>query len=69
MTIESGYETVSVAKVQVGLLANARYLQQELNQIALTVDTSMLVVTNLDWGKLAQLKRPFTIKQERRSLN
>jgi len=29
----------------------------------------LLVVTNLDWGKLAQLKRPFTIKQERRSLN
>jgi uncharacterized membrane protein len=40
MAVEPGYETVSVAKVQVGLLANARYLQQELNQIALTVDTS-----------------------------
>jgi uncharacterized membrane protein len=32
--------TVTVAKVQVGLLANARYLQQELNQLALSADTS-----------------------------
>jgi uncharacterized membrane protein len=38
--IESGYGTVSVAKVQVGLLANARYLQKDLNDLALSVDTS-----------------------------
>ncbi len=43
--IYSGYDsydnpTVTVAKIQVGLLASARYLQQELNQLALTADTS-----------------------------
>jgi uncharacterized membrane protein len=31
---------VSVAKVQVGLLASARYLQKELNDLAFQVDTS-----------------------------
>jgi uncharacterized membrane protein len=34
------YGTVSVAKIQVGLLANARYLQKDLNELALNVDTS-----------------------------
>ncbi len=37
----SGAESqISVAKVQVGLLASARNLQQELNQLATTADTS-----------------------------
>ena len=38
----SGYDNpqVSVAKVQVGLLANARYLQDELNDLAKTADTA-----------------------------
>lgn len=35
-----GNPQVSVAKVQVGLLANARDLQKELNEIALNADTS-----------------------------
>ncbi|GFE71298.1 DUF1517 domain-containing protein [Chroococcus sp. FPU101] len=38
MTTSSPYN-VSVAKVQVGLLSSARYLQKELNQIAETADT------------------------------
>jgi uncharacterized membrane protein len=40
---ESGYgdsSTVAVAEVQVGLLANARELQPELNRMAMTADTS-----------------------------
>jgi uncharacterized membrane protein len=40
---EEGYEdssTVAVAEVQVGLLANARELQPELNRLAMTADTS-----------------------------
>ncbi|MBR8830618.1 MAG: hypothetical protein N5P05_000880 [Chroococcopsis gigantea SAG 12.99] len=32
--------TVTVAKVQVGLLANARYLQEDLNKLAISADTS-----------------------------
>lgn len=38
----NGYSptTVSVAQVQVGLLASAKSLQEELNQLALSVDTS-----------------------------
>ena len=35
-----GSSKVSVAQVQVGLLANARELQPELNRLALTADTS-----------------------------
>ena len=60
MAVEPGYETVSVAKVQVGLLANARYLQQELNQIALTVDTSTSEgrVEVLQESALALLRHP-----------
>ncbi|NCS79343.1 MAG: DUF1517 domain-containing protein [Microcystis aeruginosa K13-07] len=60
MAVEPGYETVSVAKVQVGLLANARYLQQELNQIALTVDTSTSEgrVDVLQESALALLRHP-----------
>jgi uncharacterized membrane protein len=38
--ISEGASTLSVAKVQVGLLASARYLQEELNEIALSADTS-----------------------------
>lgn len=40
---EEGYgdsSTVAVAEVQVGLLANARELQPELNRLAMTADTS-----------------------------
>lgn len=33
-------QMVSIAQVQVGLLASARYLQQELNELALSADTS-----------------------------
>jgi uncharacterized membrane protein len=60
ITIESGYETVSVAKVQVGLLSSARYLQQELNQLALTVDTSTSEgrVDVLQESALALLRHP-----------
>lgn len=38
-TATDGSMTVSVAKVQVGLLSSARYLQKELNAIAQTADT------------------------------
>lgn len=40
--VETGYETnptVSVARLQVGLLAEARSLQEDLNRIAATADT------------------------------
>lgn len=40
MTTSSPVNNVSVAKVQVGLLSSARYLQKELNQLAQTADTS-----------------------------
>lgn len=38
--ILTGNSKVSVAKVQVGLLASGRYLQKELNELAYKVDTS-----------------------------
>lgn len=38
--IEGGYDRLSVAKVQVGLLSNARELQRDLERIASRADTS-----------------------------
>ncbi len=38
--ITGGNSSISVAKVQVGLLASARDLQPELNKLAMTADTS-----------------------------
>ena len=38
--ISASGSTISVTKVQVGLLASARYLQKELNTIAQTADTA-----------------------------
>ncbi len=38
--IAGGNSSISVAKVQVGLLASARDLQPELNKLAMTADTS-----------------------------
>ena len=51
---------VSVAQVQVGLLANARELQSELNQLALTADTSSPSgrVTVVQESTLALLRHP-----------
>jgi uncharacterized membrane protein len=61
---ESVYGTasskVSVAEVQVGLLANARELQPELNRLALTADTSSAVgrSTVVQEATLALLRHP-----------
>jgi uncharacterized membrane protein len=60
---EGGYgssSTVSVAEVQVGLLANARELQPELNRLALTADTSTASgrATVLQEATLALLRHP-----------
>ena len=51
---------VSVAKVQVGLLAEARYLQQELNNLAQTADTGTATgrATVLQEATLAILRHP-----------
>ncbi|RMF24667.1 MAG: DUF1517 domain-containing protein [Cyanobacteria bacterium J083] len=51
---------VTVAEVQVGLIANARYLQQELNQLALTADTSSATgrAQLLQEATLALLRHP-----------
>ena len=51
---------VSVAEVQVGLLANARELQPELNRLALTADTSTASgrATVLQEATLALLRHP-----------
>lgn len=60
---EEGYggsSQVSVAEVQVGLLANARELQPELNRLALTADTSTAGgrATVLQEATLALLRHP-----------
>jgi uncharacterized membrane protein len=60
---EDGYGSssqVSVAEVQVGLLANARELQPELNRLALTADTSTAGgrATVLQEATLALLRHP-----------
>jgi uncharacterized membrane protein len=60
---EEGYvgsSQVSVAEVQVGLLANARELQPELNRLALTADTSTAAgrATVLQEATLALLRHP-----------
>ena len=51
---------VSVAQVQVGLLANARELQPELNRLALTADTSSASgrATVVQEASLALLRHP-----------
>jgi len=51
---------VSVAEVQVGLLANARELQPELNRLALTADTSTATgrATVVQEATLALLRHP-----------
>lgn len=58
--IEGNYGTVSVAKVQVGLLANARYLQKDLNELALSADTSTATgrLDVLQESTLALLRHP-----------
>ena len=57
-----GYSSskVSVAEVQVGLLASARELQPELNRLALTADTSTASgrATVLQEATLAMLRHP-----------
>ncbi|MGL6343865.1 MAG: DUF1517 domain-containing protein, partial [Waterburya sp.] len=60
---EQGYgnsSQVSVAQVQVGLLANARELQPELNRLALTADTSTASgrATVVQEATLAMLRNP-----------
>lgn len=60
---EDGYGSsskVSVAEVQLGLLANARELQPELNRLALTADTSTPAgrATVLQEATLALLRHP-----------
>ena len=60
---EGGYggsSKVAVAQVQVGLLANARELQPELNRLALTADTSSASgrATVLQEATLALLRHP-----------
>lgn len=60
---ESGYgnsSKVTVAQVQVGLLANARELQPELNRLAMTADTSSASgrATVLQEATLALLRHP-----------
>ncbi|PSF36830.1 hypothetical protein C7H19_12755 [Aphanothece hegewaldii CCALA 016] len=59
-TMDSPTTTVSVAKVQVGLLSSARYLQKELNQIAQTADTSSATgrAELLQESTLALLRHP-----------
>ncbi len=51
---------VAVAQVQVGLLANARELQPELNRLALTADTSSALgrATVLQEATLALMRHP-----------
>ncbi|MEG3440362.1 DUF1517 domain-containing protein [Pannus brasiliensis CCIBt3594] len=60
MAIEGNYGTVSVAKVQVGLLSSARYLQKDLNELALTADTGTPEgrVEVLQESTLALLRHP-----------
>ena len=55
-----GSSQVSVAEVQVGLLANARELQPELNRLALTADMSTATgrATVLQEATLALLRHP-----------
>jgi uncharacterized membrane protein len=55
-----GYSKVSVAKVQVGLLATARELQNELDQLALSADTGTSEgrVTVCQEASLALLRHP-----------
>lgn len=55
-----GSSQVSVAQVQVGLLANARELQPELNRLALTADTSSASgrATVVQEATLALLRHP-----------
>ena len=60
---DGGYTSssqVSVAEVQVGLLANARELQPELNRLALTADTSSASgrATVVQEATLALLRHP-----------
>lgn len=60
---ETGYGTsskVSVAQVQVGLLSNARELQSELNNLALTADTDSASgrATVVQEASLALLRNP-----------
>ncbi|WP_036799287.1 DUF1517 domain-containing protein [Pleurocapsa sp. PCC 7319] len=56
----SGSPKVAVAQVQVGLLANARELQPELNRLALTADTSSASgrATVVQEATLALLRHP-----------
>ena len=56
----SSTSKVSVARVQVGLLANARELQPELNRLALTADTSSASgrATVVQEASLALLRHP-----------
>lgn len=56
----TGSSKVSVAEVQVGLLANARELQPELNRLALTADTSTASgrATVVQEATLALLRHP-----------
>lgn len=58
--VEYGSPKISVAKVQVGLLANARGLQRELNEIALSADTNSTAgrVLVLQEASLALLRHP-----------
>lgn len=55
-----GISRVSVSQVQVGLLANARELQPELNRLALTADTSSASgrATVVQEATLALLRHP-----------
>jgi len=55
-----GISQVSVSQVQVGLLANARELQPELNRLALTADTSSASgrATVVQEATLALLRHP-----------
>ncbi|MEA5511421.1 DUF1517 domain-containing protein [Crocosphaera sp. UHCC 0190] len=57
---EDNYLQVSVAKVQVGLLASGRYLQKELNELAETADTDTAVgrAMVLQEASLALLRHP-----------
>ena len=59
-SIDYGNTQVSVGKVQVGLLANARTLQKELEQLALTADTGSAAgrTMMLQEAVLALLRNP-----------
>ena len=59
-SLEYGSSTVSVDKVQVGLMANARDLQKELNEIALSADTNSTAgrAMVLQEASLALLRHP-----------